>query len=565
MTGWSREEVIGRTPREIEIWADPDKRIGYIKQLLADGSVRDLQVDFRTKDGQIRAGVSSTELIEVNGEPCALSAIVDVTERLKAEEALKRSEEQNRQQLLRLPVAVLVTGSPEQNNLLVNLEFTELFGYTIEDVPDEAHWWALAYPDKAHREAVRKEWRAQVEKALRCQTDVEPMEANVHCKNGSSKYIEFHFASLGDTSLVSFVDLTDRQRAEAALRESEERFRLVANAAPVMIWTSDTDQLRTYFNQPWLDFTGRCIDAEKGNGWMESVHAEDLQACLDSYTSAFDRRQSFEMEYRLRRHDGEYRWIFDLGVPRFNRDGSFAGYIGSCIDVTERKRAEEALSSVSSRLIEAHEEERTRIARELHDDINQRIALLAANLERLMHDLPASLVLTKRRIEEARAEISDLGSDIQALSHRLHSSKLEYLGLEAAAFSFCKELSEQKGVDIGLHSERVPKRLPQEIALCLFRVLQEALQNAVKHSGAKQFEVQLRGTPNDIRLTVHDGGTGFNVEEAVTGRGLGISSMRERLKLVAGRLSIDSSPKSGTTVQASVPFSGAAMSAKAGE
>jgi PAS domain S-box-containing protein len=132
------------------------------------------------------------------------------------------------------------------------------------------------------------------------------------------------------------------KRSETVLRESEERFRLVADTAPVLIWMSGTDKLCSYFNKPWLEFTGRSLESELGNGWAEGVHPNDLQRCLDTYTQSFDRREKFRVEYRLRHHDGEYRWILDVGVPRFNEDGSFAGYIGICIDVNERKLVEQA-------------------------------------------------------------------------------------------------------------------------------------------------------------------------------------------------------------------------------
>src|SRR5438876_4953494 len=147
-----------------------------------------------------------------------------------------------------------------------------------------------------------------------------------------------------------FANALARKRADIVLRESEGRFRLMADTAPVMVWMSGPDKLCTYFNKHWLGFTGRPLEREIGAGWSEGVHADDLQHCLDTYVRAFDARQEFRMEYRLRRFDGQFRWILDAGVPRFETGGTFEGYVGSCVDITEHKRAEEALRESEARL-----------------------------------------------------------------------------------------------------------------------------------------------------------------------------------------------------------------------
>ena len=340
-------------------------------------------------------------------------------------------------------------------------------------------------------------------------------------------------------------------RVESSQGEDHEQFRLVANTAPVMIWMSGVDKLCTYVNQPWLDFTGRPVEAEIGNGWAQGVHPDDFKQCLDTYINCFNRREPFKMEYRLRRYDGEYRWVFDSGVPRFNKDGSFAGYIGSAMDVTERKLVEATMSTIGQRLIEAQEQERAWIARELHDDISQRLASLALNLSGLKAQaMPAEI---RDGIGRAMLDCSTLSKDIRTLSHRLHSAHLEYLGLVAAASAFCRERSTQHKVEIDFRSEDVPKELPYETGLCLFRVLQEAIQNAIKHSGSAEISVSVCGGADEIELVVRDGGIGFDAHEAGKGRGLGLTSMKERLKLVRGNVVIESQPGGGTTIYARVP------------
>jgi len=219
-----------------------------------------------------------------------------------------------------------------------------------------------------------------------------------------------------------------------------------------------------------------------------------------------------------------------------------------------RRMAEEAVLSVDRRLVDAEQRERAWIARELHDDINQRLALAAINLERLQNDLAASDTAARQRLQQIQQAISHLSSDVQSLSHHLHSSKVEILGVVGAAKSLCRELAEKHVLEIDVQSEDVPKSLPQEVSLSLFRVLQEALQNGVKHSRSAQFIVGLRGIPGGIELSVHDAGIGFDLEAARKGRGLGLISMQERMKLVKGELSIASEVNRGTIIRARVPL-----------
>ena len=318
---------------------------------------------------------------------------------------------------------------------------------------------------------------------------------------------------------------------------------------------SGPDKLFTYFNRRWLVFAGRPLDAELGYGWTERVRPEHRKACLETYERAFDRREPFVMEYQLRRFDGEYRWIVDHGVPRFNPDGTFAGYIGSAVDVTARKIAEETLAHLSRKLMEAHEAERARISRDLHDDFGQRMAALTMGLESVRSVIASSMPDVARQIRGLYDHAVAVATDLQALSHRLHSPRLDYLGLEEATASFCSDLTAQHRVEVVFAASRIPKDIPKDIALCIFRILEEAVNNAVKHAGVDRVTVALRGSARDISLEVADAGVGFDPEAAIRGRGLGLLSMRERLSLVKGEISFDSRPNAGTTVRVRVPLS----------
>ncbi len=481
-----------------------------------------------------------------------------------------------------------------------------------------------------------------------------------------------------------FGNALKRKYADEAVRESERRFRLVANTAPVLIWMSGPDKLCTYFNQLWLDFTGRRLEAELGNGWAEGVHPEDLQRRIETYAQAFERRQPFRIEYRLRGHDGKFRWIFDIGVPRVDADGSFAGYIGSCVDVNERKRAEHALyqsehlkasildsltnhivvvdymgivvavndpkfvfasdncllgvrvganyfevcqrmiggnpemtmaldgiqsvfdgkrdyfeleftlrsttqpstllmsvtplkgsdrgvvvshhditerkrqeqaiRDLSGRLINAQEQERSRIARELHDDINQQVAVLAIELQQLERFLPEDSPEGHRKAQALWKKIHGVSTEIHHISHQLHSAKLEHLGLIAALRGLCNEFSAQYKIRADFQAWQVPPALSSDISLGLFRVAQEGLQNVAKHSRAEKVRVDLIGRDDKVLMRVLDDGVGFD-PDGTQQTGLGMISMSERIRLVGGTLSVSSRPSMGTQIEAAIPLS----------
>jgi len=293
---------------------------------------------------------------------------------------------------------------------------------------------------------------------------------------------------------------------------------------------------------------------------LEKVHPDDRAKFIASVAELTPENPNTRVTYRVLRLDGSVIWLEKNGQALFDENGKMLRMIGMVADVTQRKLAEDALSSVSRRLIQAQEQERSRIGRELHDDVNQRLALLAIELEQVQSKAPDELGI---QIGQLQKEMMEISTSVQTLSHELHSAKLEYLGLVKAARIFCSEFGERQRLEIDFKSRDVPTTLPMEPSLALFRVLQESLHNAAKHSGVKHFEVQTWGDAREVHLTVSDHGEGFDIEAAMQGTGLGLTSMQERMRSVGGELSINSQPQRCTTIHARVPFSPMSDSAQA--
>lgn len=348
-------------------------------------------------------------------------------------------------------------------------------------------------------------------------------------------------------------DVKQRKRVEEALQKAEEEFSLAFEAAHLGWWIWNEQTGHVILSEGTRAVLGLPSEAEISlHTFLNAVYPDDRERVHETWRQSLEKRSYYLVEYRVLGSDGAVHWVEARGRTHGGSSSQPLQMLGVSMDITERKRAEEELRAVSARLIEAQEEERTRIARELHDDFCQRLALLGIELQKLK-DEPG---LPEARLHEMAGQLiqstEEITGDLQALSHELHSSKLEILGTAAAMKSFSAEFARQHHVQVEFTSNNVPFPLSRDVSLCLYRVLQEALHNAVKHSGAHSFFVDLRGEHGAVELTVRDTGVGFNLE-ALQSQGLGLVSMRERLNIVKGMFSIESAPGAGTTIRARAP------------
>lgn len=281
-----------------------------------------------------------------------LSVVRDITERHRALDALKQSEERFGKAFRSNPQPMTISTLANGVYLDVNDSFLTMSGFSREE--------AVGHSSLALGIWIEPKRRTEFVNQLMAKGSLRNVETTFHTKGGSDRVLlsSAELVEIGgeDCILISSSDITERIAAEQALAESEQRFRVMADTAPVMIWVTGRDKLCTYVNQQWVNFKGTTLEKELGHGWAEGTHPDDYQVSLGTYLTAFDRREEFQMEYRLRRFDGQYRWVLDHGAPRISSTGEFLGYIGSALDITDRKESEDALANAHEELVTTHEE-----------------------------------------------------------------------------------------------------------------------------------------------------------------------------------------------------------------
>ena len=546
--GFSQDELCRKDCVDFSPPDDAEKDWALHKQLQA-GEISHYQLEKRyfRRDGSLVWGRLSISLLTGSPTPLVLAMVEDITDKRKSEEALLATEER-----LRLAQQAANVGTFERDPRAGRITWTEgldsLYGLasgTLEGKSVE-FFKHLIHPDDFER-ALK-----MIDKALKS-GEPSACEWRAIWPDGSIHWIESRWRVLRDKSgepLRVFgmnMDVTERKQVEQALHAQEDLLKIFVKNVPAAVAMLDRDMRYVQASDRW------CTDYLAGRTEiLGRSHYEIFPDLPDRWKEVHRRALAGETlradEDHWHGQDGTH-WARWEVRPWKTAEGTVGGILILSEDISRRKQMEEALSGMTRKLVEAQEQERSRIGRELHDDISQRLALLAVGLDQLSEN-PSELL---ERVRQLRNDVAEVSTDVQALSHELHSSKLENLGVVAGIKSWCREFSERHRLDIAF-SDEVRSALPFQVGLSLFRVIQEALHNAQKHSGATSIEVRLIEDSGRLQLTIKDSGKGFEPELAIQSGGLGLTSMQERIRLVNGTIDIDSKPMRGTTIRVSVPL-----------
>jgi len=483
-----------------------------------------------------------------------IGSCVDVTEGKRAEETRFRHAA-----VVESSEDAIISKNLDAVIVSWNAGAQRMFGYTETEAVGRAI--TILIPPELRDEENR------ILERLRSGVPIEHYETRRVTKTGKMVVVSLTISPIKNSAgnLVGFSkiahDITQRKRAEELQREThralekqteklqarEGLLKTFVRNVPAGVAMFDRDMRYLEVSDRWcVDYgvdgsriLGRShyeVFPDLPHHWKElhrrGLEGETLRAALDCWE-----------------RQGRTTWVRWEIRPWRTSSGAVGGILIFAEEITHLKQMEESLSGMTQKLIESQEQERARIGRELHDDINQRLALLSIQLEQLRQN-PSEV---ESRVQELRESVAEISHDVHGLSHDLHSSRLEYLGVVAGIKGWCREFAERQKMEIDFGSD-LTSAVPLELGLSLFRVLQEALHNASKHSGVGRIEVELHEEPGEIHLIVSDSGKGFDVEAAMQGRGLGLTSMRERVRLVNGAISIKSEPMAGTTIHVRVPM-----------
>ena len=425
----------------------------------------------------------------------------------------------------------------------VNQRWLDYTGLTLEEEIEDPT--RVVHPEDLPR--VMEKWLADM-------TAGEPSEDEMRLQGADGEYRWFlvRTVPLRDEkgNVVKWygvsIDIEDRKRAESLSRT-------LLDVIPQQIWSGPADGTLDYCNEGWRSYMGLGLEELQGDGWQSVLHPDDRKRVLRAWHESVTKGTPYEQEERHRGVDGTYRWFLARGLPFRDAEGRIVRWYGTNTDVEDRKRAEEELRQLSGQLLRLQDEERRRIARELHDSTGQDLVALATTLSQLYAFIPSSSRKSRKLASQCQALVDLCIREVRTLSYLLHPPMLDEAGVEDAIRHYAGGFTERTGIEVELNISPRVGRMKPDVELALFRVVQESLTNIQRHSGSPQAKIRIERDLGKIRLEISDKGSGISGSgKMFFGIGVGIPSMHERVTLMGGQLDIESS-SSGTTVRVTIP------------
>jgi len=487
---------------------------------------------------------------------------VDITERVEAEEALRENQQLLQLVLATLPVGVSVTDR-DGNILLTNAASKRIWGDTIVSGRERRAQSKGSWHDSGKRIAPT-EWASvralsEGETSLNELIDIETYDGQRRTIQNSSAPIRNAEGLIVGAVFVN-EDVTERVRAEDAVRKNEEQMRDVVDTIPVIAFISMPDGSNEFTNRSWQEYTGLSVKDTAGWGWASTVHPDDIAWHLEKWRAAVSAGTTFDKAARYRGADGQYRWFLVRAVPLRDERGNLLRWYGVLVDIEDRVQAEQALREsadrlqlLSRRLLEVQEEERRHLARELHDEFGQLLATITVQLHAAKTLAGES---ARSIIEECISILQRAGDEVRSLALELRPTMLDTAGLDATLRWLASQHEQRTGIatEVVGHLNDVPGK----VAIAAFRVTQEALTNVLRHAQAQHIWIEFNQSDGAVELLVRDDGVGFDVPKTLdwaANRGhLGLLGMKERVQILGGHLEVDSKPGLGTRIRLSLPL-----------
>lgn len=559
---------LGYEPRQFvedrNFWASnihPDHVSHVFKELegLFDQGHHIHEYRFRHRDGSYRWMLDELKLIRnAAGQPAEIVGYwIDITQRKRTEEALRQSQEDHRELLDSVDCIVWEANARTFQFTFVSKQAERLLGYPVERWLSEPRFW------KNHIHPDDRDWTAALCLAATAEKRAHEFEYRMIAADGRTVWLrDIVTVIVEDDQPVKLrgvmLDISERKRAEEALRRSEQRFRVLIASMDDVVFTLDREQRYVEVFGHSADKCGHSPEFHIGKTARQLLSAEAAAISKEA------NRRALAGEHVI------YEWSVDTPAgkryvqtslsPIQDSNGEIMGLVGVGRNVTELKRAEEALRALSKRVIEAQEAERRRVARELHDSVNQILSSVKLRIQNLQENLLAQPKGLYKDVEKTKALLEKAMQEVRRISQNLRPSVLDDLGMISAIRSLCDEFRERTRIAMSLTCPRIGKRPAAEVELTVYRILQEALNNVERHSGASRVTVRVLREGPFISLSIRDNGTGFDVLTVLSKKrkkaGLGLLDLKERASLVGGKLDIRSGPRQGTEIVVQIPFKG---------